>query len=116
MELNYRKIFITVLKFITIIISFGYTISSIFLIFGILINVGWIWGVSLFTISFMIIASFAFKFCLYHRLFLYHSFMSEIIKQLIYSFSTLNIIGLLLIIISFFIVCCIALHQHLKQK
>lgn len=115
MESNCRKLFILFLKFITILISLGYTISSIFLLFGIISNVGWIYGVSLCTTVFMIIASYTFKFCTYHRLFLYHSFISEIIKQVIYKFPTTNIIGLLLTIVFFFIISCIALYQHLKQ-
>ena len=81
MDLNYRKIFIILLKFITIVISTGYTVSSACLLGEILINVGWIWGVSLLTIVFMIVASYAFKFCTYHRLFLYHSFASECISN-----------------------------------
>ena len=116
MESNCRKIFIIFLKFITILISLGYTVSSIFLLFGILSNVGWIYGVSLCTTVFMIIASYTFKFCTYHRLFLYHSFISEILKQIIYEFPTVNVIGLLLTIVLFFIISCIALYQHLKQN
>lgn len=113
-----HKIFISSLKYFPLIMAISYVASSILLFLGIPILCTWLWGTSLLSTIFILIASYTFKFCNYHRIFIYYSLGVEIFKNILFvvGVNVLTTYSLLLIIISFFIVCCIALYQHLKQN
>ena len=57
-----------------------------------------LFGVSIFPLIFILIASFVFHFCLYHRIFLYYIACSDIINWLDYLFLfPINIYNFILI-------------------
>ncbi len=72
------KLLIIVLKFIPMLTALCYMSSTIFDYFGYniepLSNVG---GMSLLTWLFIYLASIAFKFCSYHRMFLWYIFIDD---------------------------------------
>lgn len=72
------KLLIIVLKFIPMLTALCYMSSTIFNYFGYniepLSNIG---GMSLLTWLFIYLASIAFKFCSYHRMFLWYIFIDD---------------------------------------
>lgn len=67
------KILLILLKYIPIIIGIGYMLNTLLLLFGInLVFLSFFIGISLLPWLFLYISSFVFKFCSYHRAFLYY--------------------------------------------
>lgn len=67
------KILLILLKYIPIIIGIGYMLNTLLLLFGInLAFLSFFIGISLLPWLFLYISSFVFKFCSYHRAFLYY--------------------------------------------
>jgi hypothetical protein len=115
---HYRKLFLIFLKFSPFIISCCYVIGAILGCACISIYPGWLWGTSLISTLFMIIASHLFQFCFYHRIFIYYPFGIEVLNRIMLWFNiTLSIrTSLFLLVILFFIVCLIALINYLKHN
>ena len=68
------KLFILVLKFIPSIIAMIHLLSTILSYFSIdLVILSYIGSISLLPLLFMYLASYVFKFCSYHRMFLHYS-------------------------------------------
>lgn len=68
------KLFILILKFIPSIIAMIHLLSTILSYFSIdLVILSYIGSISLLPLLFMYLASYVFKFCSYHRMFLYYS-------------------------------------------
>lgn len=67
----YYKLFIVVLKYTPILIALCYVLNTVTAVFGIYIEpLSNIAGMSLLTWIFLYIATYVFKFCIYHRLLL----------------------------------------------
>lgn len=67
------KILLILLKYIPIVIGVGYMLNTLLLLFGIdLAILSGLIGISLLPWLFLYISSFVFKFCSYHRAFLYY--------------------------------------------
>lgn len=110
------KTLLILLKYIPIIISLFYIVNTLGALFGIdlpvLSNIA---GMSLLTWVFMYLAALVFKFCIYHRMFLYYILVTDIINIINYyigipvdSYGIVMIhsvvIGILLFIILYFYV------------
>ena len=113
------KTLLILLKYIPIIIALFYIVNTLGALFGIdlpvLSNIA---GMSLLTWVFMYLAALVFKFCIYHRMFLYYILVTDIINIIDYyigipvdSYGIVMIhsvvIGILLFIILYF-------HLHTK--
>lgn len=118
MDALYKKLFLIILKFIPFILASLYFIGTLLPLFGILIYPGFVWGISLYSFVFILIASYLFKFCFYHRIFLYYAFGVELLNNAKFWFniSTTNMIPVVLIFLAFFIVCAIAFINYLKHN
>lgn len=85
MSKNLYKLLIVMLKYIPMIISLCYLANTITAYVGIDIPVlSNIAGMSLLTWIFMYIATIVFKFCSYHRIFLYYILIVDIINIIDY--------------------------------
>lgn len=85
MSKNLYKLLIVMLKYIPMIISLCYLANTITAYVGIDIPVlSSIAGMSLLTWIFMYIATIVFKFCNYHRMFLYYILIVDIINIIDY--------------------------------
>ena len=77
------KLEILILKYISFILAFIYFINTIFGIFGIDIAItSYIAGMSLLPWCFILISSFVFKFCSYHRIPLYYILFNNIVTTI----------------------------------
>lgn len=114
----YRKTFLVVLKFIPFILALCYFIGTILPLLGVSFYPGWIWGISLISFLFILAASYLFKFCFYHRIFLYYAFGVELLNNIKFwiGITSNSMIIVVLILLSFFIVCTIALINYLKHN
>lgn len=75
------KIELVLIKTIPYLISVLYMLNSILSYFGIDTNIiSHIGGLSLLVFIFLYVSSFAFKFCIYHRLPLYYILICDIIN------------------------------------
>lgn len=110
------KTLLILLKYIPIIIALFYIVNTLGALFGIdlpvLSNIA---GMSLLTWVFMYLAALVFKFCIYHRMFLYYILVTDVINIIDYyigipvdSYGIVMIhsvvIGILLFIILYFYV------------
>ena len=67
------KVTVIVLKILPMLLAFITLLNSILSYFNIdLVILSYIGGVSLITILFIYVAYYTFKFCKYHRIFLYY--------------------------------------------
>lgn len=110
------KTLLILLKYIPIIIALFYIVNTLGALFGIDLPVlNNIAGMSLLTWVFMYLAALVFKFCIYHRMFLYYILVTDIINIIDYyigipvdSYGIVMIhsviIGILLFIILYFYV------------
>lgn len=110
------KTLLILLKYIPIIIALFYIVNTLGALFGINLPVlSNIAGMSLLTWVFMYLAALVFKFCIYHRMFLYYILVTDIINIIDYyigipvdSYGIVMIhsvvIGILLFIILYFYV------------
>lgn len=74
------KIELVIIKFIPYIIALVYLLNNILSYIGIDLPILSLFaGTSIFTILFLYISSFVFKFCIYHRLPIYYIILSDII-------------------------------------
>ena len=75
------KVTVIVLKILLMILAFITLLNSILSYFNIdLVILSYIGGVSLITILFIYVASYTFKFCEYHRIFLHYIVVTWIIN------------------------------------
>jgi hypothetical protein len=75
------KIELVIIKFIPYIIALVYLLNNILSYIGIDLPILSLFaGTSILTILFLYISSFVFKFCIYHRLFLYYVLVSDLIN------------------------------------
>ena len=75
------KVTVIVLKILPILLAFITLLNSILSYFNIdLVILSYIGGISLITILFLYVASYSFKFCKYHRMFLHYIVVTWIIN------------------------------------
>lgn len=75
------KVTVIVLKILPILLAFITLLNSILSYFNIdLVILSYIGGISLITILFIYVASYAFRFCEYHRIFLHYIVVTWIIN------------------------------------
>ena len=79
------KIELLLLKLIPMILAFTALLNSILSYFGIdLYILSYIGGISIFTMVFLYLSSYIFKFCEYHRMFLHYVVITWIINIIDY--------------------------------
>ena len=79
------KIELRLLKIIPMILAFTTLINSILSYFNIdLYILSYIGGISIFTMVFLYLSSYVFKFCEYHRMFLHYVVVTWIINTIDY--------------------------------
>lgn len=79
------KIELLLLKLIPMILAFTALLNSILSYFGIdLYILSYIGGISVFTMVFLYLSSYVFKFCEYHRMFLHYVVITWIINIIDY--------------------------------
>lgn len=75
------KVFLISVKYIPILIASCYMLNTITCYFGLDLPIfSHVAGVSLFTWIFMYIAAILFKFCIYHKMFLYYILVADIVN------------------------------------
>lgn len=118
----YYKLFIVVLKYTPILIALCYVLNTVTAVFGIYIEpLSNIAGMSLFTWIFLYIATYVFKFCIYHRMFLWYILIDDLLNIIDYYYelpietSNLLMIHNSIIGIFLFIILYIYVKDHKKS-
>lgn len=116
-----HKLLLLILKLIPIVTSICYLLNVILAYIGIDFPVlSHISGMSLFTWVFIFIATIVFKFCIYHRMFLYYILISDILNIIDYyigiPITTSNLIMLHLTIAGVFLLVILYLYVKYNQK
>ena len=76
-----HKLLLIILKFIPMVTALCYMLNSVFAYFGIDASIlSQVSGMSLLSWLFILTATFVFKFCIYHRMFLYYILASDLIN------------------------------------
>lgn len=116
-----HKIFLLILKVIPLVNALGCLLNTLFAYYN--IETPWIsftTGMSLTTWLFIYLATFVFKFCIYHRMFLYYIAVVDIIDTIDYyigiPLSDYNFLVLHIIItgITLFIILYLYVKHHKK--
>ena len=94
-----HKLLIVVLKFIPMVTALCYLLNTVFASFGIYAEfLSHISGMSLLPWLFIMIATYVFRFCIYHRMFMYYILVSSLVNLVDYyigiPLSTFNILAL----------------------
>lgn len=111
---NLYKALLLILKYIPMVIAFCYMLNTIFYIEP-LSNIA---GVSLLTWIFLYIASVVFRFCVYHRMFLWYILIDDLLNIVDYYWqiplSTDNILRIhnVLIGVTLFIILILYVGNH----
>lgn len=118
----YYKLFIVVLKYIPILIALCYVLNTVMAVFGIYIELlSNIAGMSLLTWIFLYIATYVFKFCIYHKMFLWYILVDDILNIVDYYYELPIETGNLLMLhnsiigIFLFIILYIYVKNHKKS-
>ena len=118
----YYKLFIVVLKYTPILIALCYVLNTVTAVFGIYIEpLSNIAGMSLLTWIFFYIATYVFKFCIYHRIFLWYILIDDLLNIIDYYYelpietSNLLMIHNSIIGIFLFIILYIYVKDHKKS-
>lgn len=118
----YYKLFIVVLKYIPLLIALCYVLNTVTAVFGIYIEpLSNIAGMSLLTWIFFYIATYVFKFCIYHRMFLWYILIDDLLNIIDYYYelpietSNLLMIHNSIIGIFLFIILYIYVKNHKKS-
>lgn len=114
-----HKIFLILLKTIPIILAAVYFVNSLLRILGINLWIFNLFGsVSIMSLMFLYLASYAFQFCSYHRMFLHYISVITIynILDLCFVFNVSNNNLFILLMIITFIFMIITLYKYLKNK
>ena len=118
----YYKLFIVVLKYIPLLIALCYILNTVMALFSIYIEpLSNIAGMSLLTWIFLYIATYVFKFCIYHRMFLWYILIDDLLNIIDYYYelpietSNLLMIHNSIIGIFLFIILYIYVKDHKKS-
>ena len=119
------KLFIIILKYIPMIISFCYMSHTILSIAGIDFPLfSMLAGMSILTWIFLYVAAIVFRFCNYHRMFLWYILTSDVINTIDYyvdmSISDLNMFAINVALIGVFLFIILFLyvksHKNITNK
>lgn len=118
----YYKLFIIVLKYIPSLIALCYILNTVMALFSIYIEpLSNIAGMSLLTWIFLYIATYVFKFCIYHRMFLWYILINDLLNIIDYYYelpietSNLLMIHNSIIGIFLFIILYLYVKNHKKS-
>lgn len=116
-----HKLLLLTLKFIPMITACCYLLNTILSAFGIYAGfLSHISGMSLFPWLFILIATYVFRFCSYHRMFLYYILVSDVINIIDYyigiPLSTFNILALHFFIAGLFLFLILYLYVKHRQN
>lgn len=119
-KLHY-KLFITVLKYIPMIIALCYVLNTVAAMLSIYIEpLSNIAGMSLFTWIFLYIATYVFRFCAYHRMFLWYILVDDLLSIIDYyyelSIDTGNLLMIHNSIIGIFLFIILYLYVKSNKK
>lgn len=117
----YYKLFIVILKYIPMIIALCYVLNTMIAMFGIYIEpLSNIAGMSLFTWIFLYIATYVFRFCIYHRMFLWYILVDDILNIVDYYYKlpieTENVVMMHNSIIGIFLFIILFLYAKSHKK
>jgi len=115
---NSYKLMLVLLKYMPMVCAAGYALNSLLSYFNIdLIFIGYIVHVSLIPLLYIYITSIVFKFCIYHKVFIYYIAVNELLNIVDYNWGIpvsdkgLFILNIVLICITLFIL----LYNHVKN-
>lgn len=116
-----HKLLLIILKIIPVITALCYLLNTVLACFGIDASFfSHISGMSLFPWLFILIATFVFKFCVYHRMFLYYILVCDIINAVDYyigiPIDTFNLLILHFIIAGVFMLLILHFYVKLNKK
>ena len=116
-----HKLLLVVLKFIPMVTALCYALNVLFAYMGIELPVlSHISGMSLLTWLFIWIATYVFRFCIYHRMFLYYILVNDLLNILDYyigiPLSTTRLLMLHLVIICIFLFLILYAYVKCNKK
>lgn len=116
-----HKLLLVVLKFIPMGTALCYMLNVLFAYLGIDLPVlSQLGGMSLFTWLFIWIATYVFKFCIYHRMFLYYILVNDLLNIIDYyvgiPISTARLLMLHLVIICVFMFLILYTYVKCNKK
>ena len=115
------KVLLLILKIIPMATAIGYALNTLFAYIGIETPLfSNICGISLLPWVYILLSAFVFKFCIYHRMFLYYILVTDIINIIDYyigiPISTRNIFALHAVITAIFMFLILYLYaKHCKK-
>ena len=117
-----HKALLLILKFIPMITALCYMLNVLLALFG--IDAGFlshICGMSLLPWLFILVATIVFRFCIYHRMFLYYILASDMVNIIDYyigiPISAVNMIMVHFVLISIFLFLILYLYvKHHKKS
>lgn len=117
---NHKLLLIT-LKYIPMVTALCYILNTVFAAIGIDTPIfSHISGMSLLPWMFILIATYVFRFCIYHRMFLYYILVSDIINIIDYyigiPISTYSIIALQFCVAGLFLFLILYLYVKHNKK
>lgn len=116
-----HKILLLILKFIPMITALGYALNVLLAYFGIDAAIlSHLCGMSLLPWLFILIATFVFRFCIYHRMFLYYILLNDLLNILDYyigiPISTSNMIMVHMIVVCIFLFLILCIYVKHRKK
>lgn len=116
-----HKLLLVILKFIPMVTALCYLLNTVFAAFGIYAGfLSHISGMSLLPWLFILIATYVFRFCIYHRMFLYYILVSDVVNIIDYyigiPLSTFNILVLHFSIAGLFLFLILYLYVKHHKK
>lgn len=120
---NSHKLLLVVLKFIPMVTALCYFLNTLFALFGIDTPLfSHIAGMSLLPWLFILLAAYVFRFCAYHRMFLYYILVVDLLNIFDYyigiPLSTYNlfVIHVLITCVFLFVILCLYVECHKKPS
>lgn len=115
------KILLLVLKVIPMITAIGYALNTLFAFIGIDTPLfSNICGISILPWLYILLSAFVFRFCIYHRMFLYYILITDVINIIDYyvgiPVSTFNLFVIHLIIIVIFLFLILYFYAKCYKK
>lgn len=109
------KVLLYLLKILPIVTAFGYFLNTLFGFLGIDSPVfSFFCGLSLLPFLFILIAAIVFRFCIFHKLFLYYIALSDTVNYIDYfhpiPYPEYNIIVILILILGFLLFLILVYH------
>ena len=118
-SLFWAKLQLKVIKVLPMVIAFIYILSTVLNYFDVnttMLNI--IGGMSFLPLTFLYIASFAFRFCEYHRMFLHYIAASDFVNWLDYvvNIPITDLQYLIMLVVLYGITCFVALFMFIRSR